>query len=308
MGVVCDERVSAARQFARFYTKKTGVLNERLLESRFGLTEARVLYEIAQGDPISAKEISAELDLDAGYVSRVLRKFEKHNLISRSVSPADRRQQFIKLTSEGEKEFKILDRSSARMFGEMLQNLDDENQCQLLESMSRIRRLLDERNAVPVPYLVRPHRPGDMGWIVQMHGRIYTEEYDWDERFEGWVAEIVASFLKNYDAKSDCCWIAEMDGRNVGSAMVVRTDETTAKLRVVIVDPAARGLGIGERLVGECMRFARRARYRRMTLLTDGSLNNALRLYKKLGFELVHEAPSQDFGKDRVYQTWEMDL
>lgn len=279
-----------------------------LLGSPFGLTEARILYELASSDRLLAKELASDLDIDAGYLSRVLKKFEAQNLITRKTSQTDRRQQFIVLTAQGREEFNILNRKSAQLFGDMLKQLQSDEQSQLIVAMKTIQSLLDETKANPEPYILRTHQPGDMGWIVQMHGRFYAEEYGWDETFEALVAEITSTFLTNFDAKSECCWIAEKQGHNVGSAMVVRADETTAKLRLVIVDPAARGLGIGQRLVEECIRFATRAQYRKMTLWTQGNLLAAIGIYQKLGFQLVREEAHHSFGHDLNGQYWSLDL
>lgn len=303
-----DDRVAAFRAFTRFYTGKSGVLHERLLNSRFGLTEARVLYELANRDKISARTLSSDLGLDAGYVSRVLKKFENHHLITRETSTHDRRQQLIVLTPAGREEFDNLNVKSAQLFGAMLQKLNHGDQLRLIAAMSTVETLLDETKPKPSPYLLRPHRPGDMGWIVQTHGEIYTEEYCWDDTFEALVAEIAAAFLTNFDSQYECCWIAEKDGRNVGSAMVVRADETTAKLRLVIVDPSARGNGIGVRLVEECIRFAKKSRYDKITLWTQKNLHSAIAIYIKLGFQLVQEEAHHSFGQDLIGQYWSLDL
>ncbi len=303
-----DERVDAVRSFTRFYTRKTGVLHEMLLDSSFGLTEARVIYELANRQQISAKQLAVDLGLDPGYVSRVLKKFENRKLISRIISPQDRRQQLIVLTAKGHEEFNELNRRSAKLFGAMLKTLGADEQTRLLDAMNTIKCLLDETETAPAPYLLRPHQPGDMGWIIQIHGRFYGEEYGWDKTFEALVAKIASDFLTNFDPGSECCWIAEKDGCSVGSAMVVRADEQTAKLRLVIVDPRARGGGIGRRLVEECIRFARQAGYHRMTLWTQDNLRAAIAIYKKSGFQLVKEETHHSFGKDLVGQFWRLDL
>jgi len=303
-----DTRVAAVRAFTRFYTHKSGVLKERLLGSSFGLTEARILYELANRDDSSAKDLSSDLDLDAGYVSRVLKKFEKRNLIFRKPSPHDRRQQNIVLTANGHRQFSILNLKSAQSFAELLKKLKIQEQFQLITAMNTITTLLDDTLKAPSPFVMRPHRPGDMGWIVLSHGRFYAEEYGWDETFEALVAEIVSSFLANFDSSSDCCWIAEKDGCNVGSALVVRGDETTAKLRLVLVDPATQGCGIGIHLVKECIRFSKRAGYNQMTLWTQANLHAAVAMYKKLGFKLVKEEAHHSFGHDLLGQNWTLEL
>jgi len=303
-----DNRVAAVRAFTRFYTHKTGVLNERLLGSSLGLTEARILYELANRDNASAKDLSIDLDLDAGYVSRVLKKFKKRDLICRETSPHDRRRQTIALTTTGHRQFNTLNLISAQLFGDLLKKLINQEQSQLITAMNTITALLDENQISPAPFILRPHRPGDMGWIVQAHGCFYTEEYGWDETFEALVAEIVSTFLSNFDTSSDCCWIAEKDGSKVGCSMVVRADKTTAKLRLVLVDPTAWGYGIGIHLVKECIRFSKRAGYNKMTLWTQANLHAAITIYKKLGFKLIKEEAHHSFGHDLLGQNWTLEL
>lgn len=308
MDTETTKSVETMRDFARFFTKKAGVLNELLLESNYGLTEARIIYELNDRQETSAKELATDLELDPGYMSRVLRKFEKQDLIIRQKSDADGRRQLISLSRKGHEEFAILDRRSVRLFGALLKQLTSEKQAQLLTSMNNIQSLLTTPEVSLAPYLLRPHRPGDMGWIIQAHGRIYAEEFGWDNSFEGLVAEIAANFIKNFDAKSECCWMAEKDGQIIGSSVVVRADDTTAKLRLVIVDPAARGLGVGLRLVDECIHFARRAGYSKITLWTNDNLHAAIKVYQKLGFTLVSEEAHHSFGKDLTGQYWQLDL
>ncbi len=303
-----DNRIAAVRAFTRFYTQKSGVLNERLHDSSFGLTEARILYELANRDNSSAKDLSFDLDLDAGYVSRVLKKFEKHDLISREQSPHDRRRQTIALTAAGHRKFNVLNLRSAELYANLLSKLKFDEQFQLVTAMNTITTLLDDTQKTHAPLVIRPHRPGDMGWIVQVHGRFYAEEFGWDETFEALVAEIVSTFLSNFDPDSDCCWIAEKDGCNVGSALVVRADETTAKLRLVLVEPVAWGHGIGIHLVKECIRFSKQAGYTRMTLWTQANLHAAVAIYKKLGFKLVKEEAHRSFGHDLLGQNWTLKL
>lgn len=303
-----DKRVSEVRSFTRFYTRKAGVLKESLLDSKFGLTEARIVYELANRSVVSAKDLAADLDLDPGYLSRTLKKFENQGLILKEVSASDGRQFNLKLTVAGRAEFAVLNSRSAVLFGNILKGLNGVEQAKLLEAMRTIEGLLDEGRTAAAPYILRPHRPGDLGWVVSAHGRIYSEEFGWDDTFEALVADIAAAFLNNFDPKSECCWIAEKDGLNIGSAMVVRADEATAKLRLVIVDPAARGLGVGNRLVEECIRFARQKGYEKMTLWTNDNLHSAIKIYKGLGFELVEEEPHHSFGMDLVGQNWDLAL
>lgn len=301
-------RIEAVRRFSRFYTRKVGVLHEGLLGSPFSLAEARVVYELAHHETTTANELCEELGLDAGYLSRILRGFEQRGLIRKQPSPADARQNLLALTTEGEEAFARLNDRSRYEIGEMLGTLSDAEQDRLVDAMRTVEHLLGDRPPRKVPYILRPPRPGDMGWVIERHATLYAQEYGWDATFEALVAEIAAEFIRNFDPKRERCWIAEMDGRNVGSAFVVRKSDDAAKLRMLIVDPAARGIGIGARLVDECLRFARAAGYRRMTLWTNSILLAARGIYEKAGFELVASEPHHSFGQDLVSETWERDL
>jgi len=303
-----ETNVEKVRAFTRFYTKKAGVLNELLLDSNYGLTEARILYELEASGQTTAKNLVHDLGLDPAYMSRVLKKFEKSGLISRTPSTLDRRQYVIALTASGAREYEILNEKSMLLFSDLIKELDAKDQAKLLVAMGQIQCLLDGQESDAKPYLIRPHRPGDMGWIIQAHGRVYSEEYGWDDTFEAMVAKIAAEFIENFDSTSECCWIAEQAGQNIGSAMIVKENAETAKLRLVIVDPSARGLGVGLRLVEECINFSKRAGYSKMTLWTNDNLYAAIAVYKKLGFKLVGEEPHHSFGKDLIGQNWEMGL
>lgn len=301
-------RVEAVRRFSRFYTRTVGVLHEGLLGSPFSLTEARVVYELAHHETTTANELCEELGLDPGYLSRILRGFEQRGLISKQPSPADARQNLLALTDQGQEAFARLNDRSRHEIGTLLGTLSDADQERLVEAMRVVEDLLGNRPPRKVPYILRPPRPGDLGWVVERHGTLYAQEYGWDETFEALVAEVAAGFVRNYDPKRERCWIAELDGRNVGSVFVVCKTDEVAKLRLLIVDPAARGLGIGNRLVDECLRFARQAGYRRMTLWTNSILEAARHIYVRAGFELVESEPHHSFGKDLVSETWERDL
>lgn len=301
-------RIEAVRRFSRFYTRKVGVLHEGLLGSPFSLAEARVVYELAHHETTTANELCDELGLDAGYLSRILRGFEQRGLISKQPSPTDARQNLLTLTAEGQEAFARLNARSRHEVGDMLGTLSDPDQERLVDAMRVVEALLGNHPPRKVPYILRPPRPGDMGWVVARHGALYAEEYGWDETFEALVAEIAAAFVRDHDAARERCWIAEMDGRNVGSVFLVRKTDEVAKLRLLIVDPAARGLGIGNRLVDECLRFAKQAGYRRMTLWTNSILEAARHIYVKAGFALVESEPHHSFGKDLVSETWERDL
>jgi DNA-binding MarR family transcriptional regulator/N-acetylglutamate synthase-like GNAT family acetyltransferase len=303
-----DRRVGVVRRFNRFWTRQIGVLGEGYLESPFSLTEVRVLYELAHREETTASELGDELGLDAGYLSRLLRGFEKHGLIHKRPSEADGRRRLLRLTARGREAFVPLDARSRNDIGAMLGGMSIAEQERLVGAMRTIEGLLSVRPEPVVPYLLRSHWPGDMGWVVHRHGVLYASEYGWDEQFEALVAEIVAKFIRQYDPRLQRCWIAERDGENVGCVFLVRESEEVAKLRLLLVEPKARGLGIGSRLVEDCIRFARQAGYRKITLWTNDVLHSARRIYEAMGFRLVHEQPHHSFGRDLVGQTWELML
>jgi DNA-binding MarR family transcriptional regulator/predicted GNAT family acetyltransferase len=276
-----DRRVGEVRHFNRFWARQIGVLREGYLESPFSLTEVRVLYELAHREETTASELGEELGLDAGYLSRILRGFEKHGLIHKRPSEADGRRRLLRLTERGREEFAPLDASSRGEIGAMLGGMSITGQERLVGAMRTIERLLSV---------------------------LYAREYGWDERFEALVAEIVAKFIQRYDPRLERCWIAEIDGEIVGCVFLVRESEEIAKLRLLLVEPEARGLGIGSRLVEECIRFARQAGYLKITLWTNDVLNSARRIYEGMGFQLVHEKPHDSFGHDLVGQTWDLML
>jgi DNA-binding MarR family transcriptional regulator/GNAT superfamily N-acetyltransferase len=306
--VAADHRVAAVRHFNRFYTKRIGVLHEGLLQSPFPLTEARVLYELAEREGVTATELGRELGLDAGYLSRILRRFGERGLIRRTPSQADGRQHHLWLTERGRAAFAPLDQASRAEVGAMLAELSEAQQERLLEAMGTLERLLGSRPLPERPYVLRRHRPGDMGWVVHRHGLLYAEEYGWDERFEAMVAGIVAQFVQHHDPRRERCWIADRDGERLGSVFLVKESEQVAKLRLLLVEPEARGLGIGTRLVDECEAFAREAGYRRIRLWTNSVLHAARCIYERAGYRLVHEEPHHSFGHDLVGETWELHL
>jgi DNA-binding MarR family transcriptional regulator/GNAT superfamily N-acetyltransferase len=306
--VAAEQSVAAVRRFNRFYTKRIGVLHEGLLHSPFALTEARVLYELAEREGVSATELGRELGLDAGYLSRILRRFGERGLVRRTPAPGDRRQHRLWLTERGRAAFALLDQASRAEVGEMLARLSEPEERALLEAMTALERLLGGRPMPGPPYVLRGHRPGDMGWVVHRHGVLYAQQYGWDERFEALVAEIVAGFVQHYRPARERCWIAERDGAIVGTVFLVEEGAETAKLRLLLVEPAARGLGIGSRLVAECESFARQAGYRRIRLWTNSILHAARHIYAKAGYRLVHEEAHHSFGHDLVGETWELAL
>lgn len=302
------EQVSAVRGFNRFYTRQIGLLAEGLLNSGFSLTEVRVLYELAHRNGLTASDLGRDLGLDAGYVSRILKKFEVQGLVERSPCPTDARQSVLALTSAGHAAFQPLDQASHEQITALLADLSESQRDEMVRAMGTIQRLLGRAPETKVPYLLRPLQVGDMGWITHRQGVLYAQEYGWDETFETLVAEIATAFVKNHDPKRERCWIAEREGAVVGSVFVVRQSDEVAKLRLLYVEPSARGLGIGQRLVDECIRFARAKGYKVLTLWTNDVLAVARRIYEAAGFKLVAEERHHSFGKDLVGQNWNLDL
>ena len=303
-----EQRIAAVRRFTRFYTQRIGVLQEGLLQSPFSLTEGRVLYELANRAQPTAAELCRDLGLDAGYLSRILRRFEKQGLVRRAAAKSDGRRSLLTITDRGRKAFAPLNARSREEIGAMLRVLPPAEQRRLVEAMGSVERLLGADGEKREPYILRPPAPGDMGWVVSRHGALYAQEYRFDARFEALVAGIVAHFVQNYDAQRERCWIAEQDGINVGSVFLVRHSATVAKLRLLLVEPRARGLGIGVRLVDECIRFAQQAGYRKLTLWTQQNLAAARRIYQGAGFVLAKEEPHHSFGHDLVGEYWELKL
>lgn len=294
------------RRFNRFYTQEIGVLQEGLLESPFSLAEARAIYEIAHFDGATAAAIGKSLRLDPGYLSRIVKKLRARGIL-RQLAAEDRRARVLALTPKGRRAFERLDRRSHEEIAAKLERLAPERQVQLVGALESAQRLLGGA-VTESPLVLRPHRPGDMGWVVQRHGEIYAREYGWNERFEALVAEIAAHFIQHFDAKRERCWIAERGGERVGSVFLVRKSATVAKLRLLLVEPEARGLGLGKRLVEECLAFAKQAGYRKVTLWTNSVLLAARHIYEATGFELVAEEPNREFGRRLTAQTWEKRL
>jgi len=303
-----DERISAVRHFSRFYTRKIGLLQKRFLGSALSLTEGRVLYELAQREKPVAAEIGRDLGLDAGYLSRILSGFERRGLVRRAASEVDGRQSLLSLTPEGRTAFSELDRSSQKEVAEMLSRLPAAAQIRLTGAMKAVEGLLSDRQKGEPGYVLRSFQPGDMGWIVHRQGALYAQEYGYNAEFEALTAEIVAQFIREYDARRERCWIAEKDGAIVGSVFVVRKSKSVAKLRLLYVEPEARGLGIGRRLVEECIRFARQARYGTLTLWTQSELLAARHVYEAAGFRLVGKKKHRSFGRKLTAETWELEL
>ena len=302
------DRVDAVRRFNRFYTRQIGLLGKGYLESPFTLAEVRVLYELAHRDAPAAAEIGKALGLDAGYLSRMLSSFRKRGFLTRHASEQDARQSRLSLTEKGRAAFGALEAKSEAAVSKMLEGLPPAEQTRLTGAMAAIENLLGEPTEPKAPYLLRTHQPGDMGWVIHRHGVLYAQEYGWDERFEALVAKIAAEFIQKFDPKRERCWIAARDGAIVGSVFLVRKTERVAKLRLLLVEPAARGLGIGARLVAECVRFARQAGYRKITLWTQSILDAARHIYHQAGFRMVKRERHRSFGQRLVGETWELTL
>ena len=301
-----DSEIAAVRAFNRAYTKKLGVLDQHMLKSPYSLSEARVMYELAHRDDVTAKEIGGELGLDPGYLSRIVQNFEEAGLLSRKALSSDRRQYQLGLTAKGRQAFAKLDRASHEEVAAMLAGLADCDRARLTEAMATIERLLGLK---PAPHaqeaILRDPRPGDMGYVVQSHGALYASEYGFDATFEALVADIVAKFITSFDASRERCWIADIGGRPLGSVFLVRDSDDVAKLRLLLVDPAGRGRRLGQRLVAECIGFARACGYRSITLWTQSILVAARKIYQDAGFKCVASEPHRSFGQGLIGETWE---
>jgi DNA-binding MarR family transcriptional regulator/GNAT superfamily N-acetyltransferase len=305
---ISDGQIAAVRAFNRAYTRRLGVLDQHIYKSPYSLSEARVIYELAHNDDLSAKEIGSELGLDAGYLSRIVQNFEDGGLISRKPLASDRRQYRLSLTAKGRQAFARLDRNSHDEVAEMLAALSGEDRRRLTDAMAVIERLFGLPRPPLTPAILRAPRPGDMGFVVQSQGALYASEYGFDATYEALVAEIVAKFITSFDASRERCWIADIAGSPVGSVFLVKHSDDVAKLRLLAVEPAGRGQGIGQRLVAECIAFARACGYRRMTLWTQSILVAARKIYQDAGFALVKSEPHRSFGQNLIGETWEREL
>ncbi|HVC50703.1 MAG TPA: bifunctional helix-turn-helix transcriptional regulator/GNAT family N-acetyltransferase [Stellaceae bacterium] len=303
-----DTRTAAIRCFNRLYTQRIGILEEGYLRSPFSLTEGRVLYELAHCDGTTAAAVAGGLGLDPGYLSRILRGFHRRGLIDRRRAVADGRQTRLSLTEAGHAAFAPLDAGAKSATAKLLEPLSPAQQAALVRAMREIAGLVAGGPPRAAAYVLRPHRPGDLGWVVSRHGAVYAGEYGWDARFEAMVAEIAAQFLRDFDARREACWIAEIDGRSVGSVALVRHTDAVAQLRILLVDAEARGLGIGARLVEECVLFARRVGYCRIMQTTYSVLTAARRIYEVAGFRRIEQHPDHAYGRDLVGETWELAL
>ena len=303
-------RIAAVRRFNRFYTRQVGALDEGHLHSPFSLAEVRALYELAHRESPTAADLGRDLRLDAGYLSRLVRGLERRGLVERAPSPRDGRQSLLRLTADGRTTFAQLDTKASAEVGALIAPLTDSQQRRLLDALHAIESLLGAEPASSTPYVLRPHRPGDIGWIVHRQAVLYAQEYGWNEEYEALIARIASDFIDTFDSTRERAWIAERDGDIIGSVFVVRHPERpgVAKLRLLYVEPAARGMGLGRRLVSEVTRFARQTGYHTLSLWTNSVLVSARRLYEAEGYRLVREEAHHSFGKDLVGQTWELTL
>ncbi len=300
-----SDRVDAVRAFNRFYTNRIGALRGGLLGTRHPLPEARVLFELRGGDAMEVADLRRALDIDAGHLSRLLSRLGREGLVAREPSPGDARRLRVRLTDRGRRSFAVLDARSAAETRALLDALDDEDQRRLVEALDTVRDVLEgPRPAAPRAVALRAPRPGEHGWIVERHGALYAREYGWDARFEALVARIVADHAEHHDPAREAAWIAEVDGRAAGCVLCVRKDAAVAQLRLLLVEPSARGLGVGGRLVDECLRFARAAGYAEIMLWTNDALTAARRIYERAGFALVESERHASFGPELVGQSW----
>ncbi len=300
--------ILAIRQFNRFYTKHLGLLHRRLMESSYSLVEARILYEVANNGETTASAIREELEIDQGYLSRILKRFEGNGLIRKEQSPDDARSAHIFLTAKGAGEALMMAEKSGEDIAEKLQGTSPKDIAKMVRAMHIIENTLGNCTTNKRTAIIRSHRPGDIGWVIEAHGRLYSSEYGLNECFEALVARIAADFINEYNPEKEHCWIAEVDGENVGSIFLVNESEVTAKLRLLLVDPKARGLGLGKRLVAECIAFAKRAGYKRMVLWTNDGLTAARGIYEAAGFTLLSEETHSDFGPPQAGQHWQLEL
>jgi DNA-binding MarR family transcriptional regulator/GNAT superfamily N-acetyltransferase len=303
-----EGQIAAVRGFSRFYTRKLGIIEPKLLDSPWTLQEARIIYEIAHQENCTATDLVRALGLDAGFLSRTLAALQRRQIVARKPSKTDRRASELVLTAKGRAAFTELDNRSRSEVAALLATLDDEGRARVVGAMTAIEQALQPQAKKPAGFLLRSHRPGDIGWVVSRHGAVYAQEYGWDISFEALVAEITAQFLRSFDARREHCWIAEVNGEPVGSIFLVRGSDEVAKLRLLLVEKKARGLGVGRALVEQCIRFARDSGYSSITLWTQSILVAARGIYARAGFELTKQEPHHSFGVDLTGETWDLKI
>ncbi|HEY4203604.1 MAG TPA: helix-turn-helix domain-containing GNAT family N-acetyltransferase [Xanthobacteraceae bacterium] len=303
-----EDQIAAIREFNRFYTRKLGIIEPKLLHSAWSLQEARLIYEIGQRQTCTATDLVRALGLDAGYVSRTLQMLQRRQIVSRKPLKTDRRATEISLTAKGRAAFTELDGKSRDEVGKLLDLLDEADRAAVVQAMAKIEQTLEPAPEPPLSYRLRNHRPGDIGWVIARHGAVYTKEYGWDSSFEALVAEIGAQFLRNYEPARESCWIAEANGEPVGSVFLVKGSARVAKLRLLLVEREARGLGVGRALVDECIRFAKQTGYKSISLWTQSNLVAARGIYQRAGFQCTKQEKHHSFGADLIGETWQRDL
>jgi len=308
MSVELQDAVTAVRGFSRFYTRAVGVLDRHYLGSPYSVAEGRVLYEIAMGDGLTPKQVAEVTGLDAGYLSRIVARLERDGLVARERSEADRRSIRLRLTPDGRTMFEGFNRRSAELVEGLLEKVAPQDRGRLVDALGQARSLLSDGGSEPAPIVLRPHQPGDMGWVIERHALVYGGEHGWGAGIEAVTARICADFLESFDPERERCWIAERGGERIGCVFLVEEDDTTARLRLLLLEPSARGTGLGRRLVEECVAFARIAGYREIVLWTHAVLTAARRIYAGVGFELEKTWIHDDFGKPEVSETWRMRL
>lgn len=308
MSEVTQQEAAALREFNRFYTRRLGVLNEGLLDSPFSLAEVRVMYELFARGPAMPSELADRLDMDRGYLSRLFMRLDEQGLLKSEASDLDRRSRTLSLTRKGRTAFAKLDAKSQAQAAELIAPMDSRGRRRLISALREMRRALGDASAAAGPIVLRGHRPGDIGMVTQRHGELYAREYGWDERFEALVAGILSRYIAEFNPARERCWIAERDGEFLGCVFLMHKGADTAQLRMLLVEPAARGTGLGRTLVDECIRFARQCGYKQMVLWTNSQLDAARHIYLSHGFELVREEPHDAFGDGSVGQYWTLEL
>ncbi|MCL1633417.1 helix-turn-helix domain-containing GNAT family N-acetyltransferase [Luteimonas sp. SX5] len=308
MSAVSKEEVAALREFNRIYTRRLGVLNEGLLDSPFSLAEVRLMYELYANGPAMPSELAERLDMDRGYLSRLLARIEDQRLLKSQASQADRRSRTISLTRKGRSTFAKLDVKSQAQAAELIAPMDGRGRRRLMSALREMRRALGDDGVSPGPIVLRGHRPGDIGLVTQRHGELYAREYGWDERFEALVAGILSRYIAQFDPARERCWIAERDGEFLGCVFLMHKGADTAQLRMLLVEPSARGIGLGRTLVEQCVGFARRCGYKKIVLWTNSRLDAARHIYAAQGFRLVREEPHEAFGDGSMGQYWELEF